>query len=649
MKIPVAVLACLLSVGSLSAKLSPTAVTTAYAHLAEVNARWLVEASPEAFLRDAAFADETARIRYHLLAVHGILSARETSRLSAKQRAARQASLAELLAYAQRGRFPLNTAHPARTPYFVDADGTHCAVGYLMYRAGDAALVEDIRSRNNNGYVLQDLLRDPAVGTWAVEHGFTAEELAWIQPGYPGNYLLKPQPFGRGLGVRGGQVLAAAHHPDYGSYLAGDFTDLDGVPARGLVRVEGTRVTPVPNDFGRITQLTVVPDADVLVCIGSADASAPATRVSLYQMSSATFVASWDLPGEPRVYVHADSAHHPMLFVGAMREATDTIAVFALALDSLRLSPAAPGYTLTGAIYDSYTFMDNALLGGAFRVTDATGAAIDSNQVRYDYVRDAFLADDNAINPLSGGSLRHTNRPVYRFFGVQSSSYLDQRSLSGDYLTINVARDSFELQHFSVESGPRSVWMESRHSNATFAIGGDLAELSAFSDDGLLISGKVAPPGAPLDPHDDTRLIATSMSFTMFFYTQEIPIDGTLSAVVRTGDSLLLAGDFTMLAGAPVQQLAYARPEVTDVPPAPVLRVGARVTAGELHLDLGQALARDGRLFLYSSDGRLVQTAVVPAGQQAPVIPLSVAGGALHFAIATEGGVGAGTVVVHTN
>ena len=635
----------LCAVSSLSAKLPPGSISPIYSHLAEVNERWMYEVGPQAYLGDTAFADETARIRYHLRGVHRVLSARSVGSLSAKQALARQASLAHLLTYADRGRFPINTAHPTRTPYFVDADGTHCAVGYLMHRTGADALVSEILSATNNGYVLQDLLQHAGVATWAQEHGFTAEELAWIQPGYPGNYLLNPQPFGRGLGIRGGQVLAAAQIPDRGSYLAGDFTDFDGVATNGFVRVEGTRVTPVIHDYRRITQLTAVPNSDLLVCVGVADTLTSTTSVRLFDVATETFLASYDFPDEPRVYIHTDSTLQPLLFVGAMREPTDTIAVFDLALDGRQLEPLATGYTLTGALYDSHVFGGAAILGGDFRVADATGSFIDSNQVRYDLARDMFLPDNNAIDPNSSVRPRRTNVPVFRFFGLERGRYRDLYSISGDYLTINPRRDSFVVQNFSAESGASSAWLEARYFRTAFAVGGRPGDIKAFSDEGLLLSGNIAAPGTPLDPENVTRLVATSMTRTFYFYTQEIPIEGSLSVMLRTGDSLLLAGDFTAIAGVPVQQLAYARPVVSDAPDVPALRVGAYVAAGQLHLDLVEALADEAQLFLYTSDGRLAQVTTLPSGQESYTVPLSVDSGALYFALQTTQGVGVGSVV----
>lgn len=69
----------------------------------------------------------------------------------------------------------------AERPRFIDDSGSHCAVGYLI-AVDDPALALAVDAADPFGFVLEMDL--PQLGVWAEAHGFTLEELAWIQPNY---------------------------------------------------------------------------------------------------------------------------------------------------------------------------------------------------------------------------------------------------------------------------------------------------------------------------------------------------------------------------------------------------------------------------------------------------------------------------------
>ncbi|GAB5416113.1 MAG: hypothetical protein Crog4KO_13020 [Crocinitomicaceae bacterium] len=156
--------------------------TNAFAHLNEVNKEWQTNRwlSPE---QDISFANDVDRIQFHLISVVEILKQRKADHLSEGQRIKRITLLDTLLGYAQRKVFPTNTDHLERTPYFIDAIGVHCAVGYLMKQSGNEILAGRISTEHNFDYIRN--IRTKGVSEWATDHGFTLDELAWIQPGYP--------------------------------------------------------------------------------------------------------------------------------------------------------------------------------------------------------------------------------------------------------------------------------------------------------------------------------------------------------------------------------------------------------------------------------------------------------------------------------
>ncbi|GAA1587261.1 hypothetical protein GCM10009804_49190 [Kribbella hippodromi] len=85
--------------------------------------------------------------------------------------------------YRKSRAFPRNDTGLGRTPYFVDRDGRHCAVGQLMRSSGDEHLVRRIAAEANLARI-DDM--DPVLLTgWAERSGLTKRELQRIQPQYP--------------------------------------------------------------------------------------------------------------------------------------------------------------------------------------------------------------------------------------------------------------------------------------------------------------------------------------------------------------------------------------------------------------------------------------------------------------------------------
>ena len=81
--------------------------------------------------------------------------------------------------------------------YFIDDYGTACAVGYLIIHSEYKDLSYQIARENNYAYVKDLLVYDDLIA-WASEAGFTADELAWIQPGYWEPAPYKWDPVGQG-------------------------------------------------------------------------------------------------------------------------------------------------------------------------------------------------------------------------------------------------------------------------------------------------------------------------------------------------------------------------------------------------------------------------------------------------------------------
>ncbi|MBK8499711.1 MAG: T9SS type A sorting domain-containing protein [Flavobacteriales bacterium] len=164
---------------------------------------------------------DAERIAMHLHMVSDRLAHRHAEGLSARQLEARLSLLSRLHAYADGGIFPQNHVLPYRNPVFIDPKGTACAVGWLMIESGHRDLAEGISHEMNLAYVL-DMPGTPLwpeIATWATVHGFTADELAWIQPAYAPNYDWLP--LGGGTN---GTVTVARSLANGNVLLGGDFT-----------------------------------------------------------------------------------------------------------------------------------------------------------------------------------------------------------------------------------------------------------------------------------------------------------------------------------------------------------------------------------------------------------------------------------------
>lgn len=151
-----------------------------FSSLAEVNSRWIYEND---FPREVyEMPEENNPIQTHLLLVHQTLGARSIDHLSDFQKENRSKSLIKLKAYALNGEFPNNISHTTRRPVFIGSNGNYCAVGHLIKESGCDPLARKISNKMNYHYLLE--MRDEELNSWLALSGFTAEELAWIQPSY---------------------------------------------------------------------------------------------------------------------------------------------------------------------------------------------------------------------------------------------------------------------------------------------------------------------------------------------------------------------------------------------------------------------------------------------------------------------------------
>ena len=200
-------------------------------HMIEVNASWkLIDVEP--MEQQIHFQNEESRIQMHFLLVIKHLEAKDISHLNKAQALKRNEALQGLKAYANNLRFPINNGHNFRIPYFIDHNNTACAVGFMLRESGNEQIGQWVKSNMNNAYVAE--IPTGALDEWAVEYGFSRDELAWIQPGYP------PSLQGWSSMAQGLNGPASALVEFNGALIiAGEFSDASGINVNNVVAWDG--------------------------------------------------------------------------------------------------------------------------------------------------------------------------------------------------------------------------------------------------------------------------------------------------------------------------------------------------------------------------------------------------------------------------
>lgn len=209
-----------------------------YHKLIEVNSYWGAQKDVSAAdLNMPSVTTEHDWIRLHLSLVEKTLRQRSTATLSRSQQQLRARCLDDLHTYWKAGAFPINEDYTYRTPIFIDKHDNFCAVGYLVKTSGYEHISRKIAAQSNLAYVRE--MKYPELTAWAEEHGFTKDELAWIQPAY--DYEPKMVAKSIGKGTDGIIYDLLADEVAGILYAAGSFTMADGsLIANNVASITGT-------------------------------------------------------------------------------------------------------------------------------------------------------------------------------------------------------------------------------------------------------------------------------------------------------------------------------------------------------------------------------------------------------------------------
>ena len=203
---------------------------------------------------DAKDFSSTEKIRIHLEQREQQLRSVDVAALSGEQQRRRGALLDRLHVYSQRGEFPHNHSLPGeQRPFFIDGHGTACAVGQLIIDSGHRELAERIRAEDNNGYLLE--LKVSGLDAWVATSGFTALELAKIQPGY--TYF--PTQEGRVGLMKNGKVTFTSYVVDKTQAFEFQFATNHLARAGETLYLDGPGGLPARVTAGKLELLDVLP------------------------------------------------------------------------------------------------------------------------------------------------------------------------------------------------------------------------------------------------------------------------------------------------------------------------------------------------------------------------------------------------------
>jgi hypothetical protein len=158
---------------------------------------------------------ETIRVHRHLLGAEEGARRRDTRSLGPARNLVRQLLLSELARYRSALRYPRNRDFPGKVvPYFVDEDGTRCAMAHLLEVGGQRELVRKI-ARERNHALVRELADDPTLAAWLSAAGLSVAEAARIQPSYCSQPAIEcfcsadvlPQAIAEGTVLRAGTAI----------------------------------------------------------------------------------------------------------------------------------------------------------------------------------------------------------------------------------------------------------------------------------------------------------------------------------------------------------------------------------------------------------------------------------------------------------
>ncbi|MEL7250409.1 MAG: hypothetical protein AAFO03_18430 [Bacteroidota bacterium] len=569
--------------------LLPQTSATLYDHLYQVNEAWLMEVSPNEYLGQTQFPSDIERIQRHLELVEGILRERPLDHLSYEQQLRRIKALNHLNAYWKAGQFPINKHLPGRIPIFIDEQNTACAVGHLMLQTGARAIALRIQEENNNADI-SELLAYQEVPNWAEANGFTAEELAWIQPAYS-VVIFTPEPFGSNQGVEGGIINSMLVYNDE-LYLGGTFGSIDGTTAHKIAIWDGTDLRTLPgleqDTPGGITRLAIDETTGDIYAIGAFDAFPDADgTVFLARYRAGSWEPILDVT-DTDVANFADIACHSGLCYLAGNfshlQADNTLATLAVFNTSTdEWSSVNPSWTFSGNVNDIDIAAGMMIMGGEFQFM------VDQELAGEHYA--VINLDDSEAAPL-------TNFLTLELLGLSLQNVHAVDANSGDFgMEYRLVFDDAAGLAVAMMGSDLSTGAEPMYNLE------EEPTISGIISDWGLIYGAFPFPFS----EDQDFVLLSSPGESVSAYRLVAQANGALTAVAYFQEQLIVAGDFTQIDEIEANQLAIADLRITDTEDEiPVSDISVSTDGTRILLADLPTSATAGTFELFDTSGKLV-------------------------------------------
>ncbi|MEM7037172.1 MAG: T9SS type A sorting domain-containing protein [Bacteroidota bacterium] len=533
----------------------------------EVNVQWEQQVSNHSPYQDiVSFKDDTERIQTHLMLVEQVLRARGTAHLAPVQAVNRMRHLDELRRYWQAGSFPLNHGHAERTPYFIDAHGTACAVGHLLIEDGQEAFAQHIHDEGNNAYVKE--MRYPELPAWADNAGFTVGELAWIQPGYPFTTTFGSLPNGVP-----DEAVNFMWHDQVNNRLifAGDFDNFSGTACNGIVAWDGSSFTALGSGVDGIVKAAVIHDGNLT--LGGSFSNNGGSNLAMWDGSNWTFTQVYTgkihalLVDNGELYAGGDLTHSGGALVQHILKKEQ-----GLTWSSVGNGFDAPVHALTihnGEIYAGGDFHNS---GNTQTEYVARWDGTEWQPVHNDldgYVR--VLSSDGA-DLIAGGQIYNPAGSTTRAYGMAR-------------MGMSSWEDMLDRQAFQGLSINNDGWID---------------QLSWFSGD-LYVGGEFETLSFMYYGNDVGKYVDSIMTLAPVVHT-----DSSIHAFAFWGSKLIIGGDYSTIAGTGGKAYLARQDLLQNVDPgqdSPLLSIYPNPVIDEAVIDLPRGV-KGLQVHAYDLNGR---------------------------------------------
>lgn len=561
---------CIAAAVNTQAQLGPELNAPLSAHLLEVNAQWRTMDPASLTGASVHFRNESDRIATHLRMVCDRLEKRGTSDLTDAQRTSRKYLIARLRTYANAGIFPQNNVLPYRNPVFIDPNNTACAVGQMMRESGDGSLAQRIHDAMNLAYVHDMGLAE--VDAWGTANGFTADELAWIQPGYPPTDPWMPLGGGTDAAVT---TLLKLTNGDL--LVAGAFTQAGGANRMHVARWDGTTYAQLGNGVDGIVECAIE-QAGVIMLGGSFQNES--TDVAVW--NGTTWTYSNVFMGMSPV-VHALHIHNNELY--AAGESSGFVGTDSRVSKLVGLSWQNVGGNMNGPIHALATFNGELVMGGAFTGFWSFGNPDSSLQHVGRFDGNEWLQFADGLNATvrdleiydgqlhAGGDLYENIAPVFGLARISAGAVAWEQLMPNLTNYIYAGAGATYISNLCV-------------AGTALYIGGDFSIAS-----GLTYGTNIATFNGQPD-----------------IYTPTAVLDAPVHAIALHGTRVVIGGDFTNANGAQVDHIASF--DLATGIEEPRQQLTMSLWPNPVHADatiaIGQTLSPNAMLELVDATGRVV-------------------------------------------